>query len=482
MGTVTNNPFSEWHSLKVVFKGLTSRKRGYLLLSPFLLVVSVWAQELTALDRYVRAPDPAFRFELLSQAPMPGATTYVLEMVSQNWLTSAEVDRTEWRHWLLITKPDKPPAQTALLFINGGSNGGRAPAPDPLMALLALESGAVVADLRMVPNQPLKFADGRSRSEDALIAYTWDRFLNTGDERWPARLPMTKSAVRAMDAVQSFLASPAGGGVQVNRFVVAGGSKRGWTTWTAAAVDRRVVAIMPLVIDALNAEASYVHHWRAYGFWAPAIQDYEEVNLMRWLGTERFRALMQIEDPYEYRERLAIPKYIVNSTGDQFFLPDSSQFYFDDLPGEKYLRYVPNTDHGLASLEVPFSLLAYFQSILDGTPRPRFYWKADRGSGTIRLLTLDSPSEVKLWQATNPNARDFRLMTIGPAWTGTPLKGEDGIYAASLPPPAQGWTAFFVEMSYPSGGKFPWVFTTEVVVTPDVYPFEPPAPQALRRR
>jgi len=28
------------------------------------------------------------------------------------------------------------------------------------------------------------------------------------------------------------------------------------------------------------------------------------------------------------------------STRDQFFPPDSSQFYFNDLPGVKYLRYV----------------------------------------------------------------------------------------------------------------------------------------------
>jgi len=68
-----------------------------------------------------------------------------------------------------------------------------------------------------------------------------------------ARLPMTKSAVRAMDTVTAFLGSSrevTSGG----RFVVAGGSKRGWTTWTTAAVDKRVVGIIPIVIDVLNIE------------------------------------------------------------------------------------------------------------------------------------------------------------------------------------------------------------------------------------
>src|SRR5207247_7984522 len=90
-----------------------------------------------------------------------------------------------------------------------------------------------------------------------------------------------------------------------------------------------------------NIEPSFRHHFEAYGFWAPAINDYTELKLMDWMGTKEHRALMQIEEPYEYRDRLTLPKFIINACGDQFFLPDSSQFYFDDLPGVKYLRYVP---------------------------------------------------------------------------------------------------------------------------------------------
>src|SRR5205814_7339736 len=89
----------------------------------------------------------------------------------------------------------------------------------------------------------------KPRVEDDFIAYTWDHYIRTGDDRWPARLPMTKSAVRAMDAVTAFTATPAGGGRPVRRFVVAGASKRGWTTWATAAVDKRVVAIAPAVIE-----------------------------------------------------------------------------------------------------------------------------------------------------------------------------------------------------------------------------------------
>ena len=76
---------------------------------------------------------------------------------------------------------------------------------------------------------------------------------------------MTKSAVRAMDAVTAFCAREAGGQSKSRSFVVSGASKRGWTTWATAAVDKRVVAIIPIVIDMLNLEASFEHHWQAYG-------------------------------------------------------------------------------------------------------------------------------------------------------------------------------------------------------------------------
>ena len=124
----------------------------------------------------------------------------------------------------------------------------------------------------MVPNQPLVFhGDGKPRVEDDLVAYTWVQYFKTGDPTWPARNPMVKSAVRAMDTITAVMATKAGGEVPVNKFVVAGGSKRGWTTWLTGAVDQRVVAIVPIVIDVLNVEKSMRHHYAAYGFWAPSV-------------------------------------------------------------------------------------------------------------------------------------------------------------------------------------------------------------------
>src|ERR1700722_9033424 len=146
-----------------------------------------WAAEKTALDRYVAAADPNYKYELVSKTPGEGFTTYVLEMTSQQWRSKAEVDKPIWKHWLTIVKPEVVKSETGFLYITGGSNNDKPPAaPDAMLPTLALATGSVASEVRMVPNQPLVFAgETKLRSEDAIIAYTWDKFLRGGDDNWP---------------------------------------------------------------------------------------------------------------------------------------------------------------------------------------------------------------------------------------------------------------------------------------------------------
>src|SRR5437016_8755368 len=64
------------------------------------------AQHQTALDRYVAAPDPNYKWEVVNTIPGEGYTTYIIDLTSQQYLTSAEVDHPIWKHWLIIVKPD----------------------------------------------------------------------------------------------------------------------------------------------------------------------------------------------------------------------------------------------------------------------------------------------------------------------------------------------------------------------------------------
>lgn len=449
----------------------------------------------TALDRYIAKADPSFDWALVKTLPGQGYKTYILKMHSQTWRGKAEVDRPVWEHWVTIVEPDKiDHAETSFLNIGGGDNKGDAPgaAPDRL-SQLALDSGTVTAEVGQVPNQPLYFTDTpkAGRVEDDLVAYSRVKFMKTGDEEWPVRLAMVKSAVRAMDAVQQFLKSPehkaaAGRSLEPASFVVSGASKRGWTTWLTGVEDPRVVAIIPLVIDALNSQAITRHHYQAYGFFSRALEDYFKHGIFPdKIGTPEYEKALNIEDPYVYRnrERMKIPKFMINAAGDEFFLPDNAQFYYADMPEEKRIRYAPNCKHNMAGSDVRESLTAFYMSVLNKTPRPEYSWKMEP-DGSIAARCMENPLEVKLWHATNPNARDFRLDQIGKAWTSEPLAqanvdvedDDDRLYVGRVRVPTKGYTAYFVEFTFDSGGKYPFKFTTPVRVSPDKLPFEFPKP------
>lgn len=424
----------------------------------------------TALDDYVAKEDPAFAYSVAKTFEESAYTAIVYDMKSQHWLNESQVDRTLWQHYVTVIVPKEITQSEALLFIGGGSNrDGDPPKPEGALAQVAVNTKAILVEVKQIPNQPLRFPDehddrykDRGRVEDEMIAYGWDKFLLTQDPIWLARLPMTKAVVRAMDLVQKEHPS-------VDGFFVAGGSKRGWTTWTTAAVDKRVVGIAPAVIDVLNVVKSMDNHHAAYGFWAPAVGDYDDMKVLDRIHTPEFAKLCEIVDPLSYKDRLTMPKYIVNSAGDQFFPPNSWEFYFNELEGEKYLRYMPNTDHGL-SIEAYFNLASFYHAVINDTPRPEFSWKK-LDDGTLEVRCVTEPTKVLLWEAHNPNARDFRLESLGAVWKSTPVEPTDGVYRAEPNTPGKGWRAYFLEMEFPNPAfAMPFKFTTGISVSPDTFP------------
>jgi PhoPQ-activated pathogenicity-related protein len=432
-----------------------------------------------ALDAYVAKPDPAFSWKVAGQVSGPGYHGAVLEMVSQTWLTAKEVDKPVWKHWLTVIVPDKVAHKTGFLFITGGDNTDPAPTKaTERFAKMAVETNSVVAELDDVPNQPLRFAeDPKPRVEDEIIAYQQAKFARDRNPLDLVRLPMVKSGTQAMTAVQQFLASDAGGKLKIDGFVVSGGSKRAWTTWLVGALDRRVVAIIPIVINVLDVDATAKHHWEAMGYFSPALKDYVENGLIpKLIGSPGLSAVNKIEDPLNYRDRpsMKMPKYIINAVGDQYFPPDNTKFSYHLLPQAKRLRMIPNSKHSTAGTDINESMTAFYDAVLNHRPIPDYSWTVRKSDGAIVVRSKTRPLEVNLWQGNDPKARDFRVDTIGPkAFTSTPLtRGADGTWIGRVVKPPAGWTAYFVELVYPSGGKYAFKFTTEVSVIPDTLPYK----------
>jgi PhoPQ-activated pathogenicity-related protein len=416
--------------------------------------------ERTALDDYVNAVDPAYGWDIRSRVDGDGFTKYNIRLTSGTWRSAAEVNNPLWQHWLVLYVPDVIRDNRAFLFIDAGNTSATPPTTqiDPYAGAVAVASGLVMADLLTVPNQPLTFAgETTSRSEDSIIAYSWRKYLETGDPTWPVNLAMTRAAMRAMDAVMDFMGSPVAGNADIDSFIVSGASKRGWTTWLASATDPRVSFAIPVVADLLNMEQSFAHHYAYYnGTFSAAVKDYVNEGILdvNKFGTDGINSLLSIVDPYTYKNRLTLPKFMIYASGDEFFVPDSWQFYYDDLPGPKWIRYIANTGHGISDPNLLLDAFSILIGVSIGYQIPSYSF-SQLPDGTIEVQTSSPVVQAKLWQATNPNAREFRNAVVGNIFTSTPLTDQGGgVYRGNVSTPAQGWTAYMVELSFqiPTGG------------------------------
>lgn len=126
-----------------------------------------------------------------------------------------------------------------------------------------------------------------------------------GDEwaEWLLRFPMTKAVVKSIDAASEFIEQKHGVQNKIENVMVAGASKRGWTTWTVGAVDPRVRAICPLVMDMLRLNKQMHSHYQDLGGWTWAFQDYYWENNTEYLDTPEISAMSKHIDPWSYRYR-----------------------------------------------------------------------------------------------------------------------------------------------------------------------------------
>jgi PhoPQ-activated pathogenicity-related protein len=412
------------------------------------------------LEAYVKAPDESFKWREVNSGRVGTAEYVEYILTSQTWRG------IEWKHQLFVLLPSTMKRETrdGLLFVHSGRwrpeyelarTTTELPREAALFVRLAESIGAPIGVLRQVPFQPMF-----DRREDALIAYTFDQYLKTGESDWPLLLPMVKSAVRAMDTMQQVVKQR--WDATLESFTVAGASKRGWTTWLTAAVDDRVMAVAPMVIDVLNMRAQMDLQRATWGELSDEIRDYEALDLPTQLKTPRGEALLSMVDPFSYRKELTKPKLILLSTNDRYWPLDALRLYWDELPGPKHILYVPNQGHDLRDIgRVIGGLSAVHRYAAAQKQLPASQWSFDTTpkSTTIKVSAERPVDRVLIWTARN-ESRDFREAR----WTSSPCAKKDNGYECSAQRAASGYTAAYAELSFRDEGQPPFSTTTTVCV------------------
>jgi PhoPQ-activated pathogenicity-related protein len=414
----------------------------------------------TALQSYLHNGDATFSWEVKDTYDIGDVKAYALLLTSQKWREFV------WTHQLTVLVPKENKHDGALLFITGGSvkNGlpnwnGRDDKFNKSMADIAATNNAIVAVLRQVPNQPLF----DNLTEDALISFTLHNFKKDGDYTWPLLFPMVKSAVRAMDAVQQFSKQQLHH--DVNRFVISGASKRGWTTWLTGANDKRAQAIGPMVIDVLNMPVSLDYQIKALGDYSVQIEDYVKLGIPQGSRTESGMAVTTMVDPYSYRKTLTMPKMIFMGTNDEYWVVDNIKNYLDSIPGKNLLHYVPNAGHGLGDGKSAFEALsAFFGTTMTNTAYPNCEWTTSVTKKGVKVnikATKDELTDVIVWHADSPDT-DFR----NDNWTSDDTRlAKKGKIKITEPLPQSGYRAFYVDLKYKDVHGNSYTVSTRVFMT-----------------
>ena len=456
--------------------------RTLFIVIPFVLAYSMinfiflsTEEEYTSMSDYIESTKNEFSYDIQEVIYEENWTGYHIKMISGEWLDSKKVDQVEWWHYVDIIIPKQTTSSTGIMFIDGGEKSEDYFRLDAQSIQNAIKTEAVIVNVSNIPFQPLNFLSSEQDSfeEDDLIAFAWNKFLKQGakqkDVEWLPRFPMTRAIVRAMDLAQEIVLQ---NDIVVKDFVVSGASKRGWTAWTTAAVDSRVKAVVPMVIDMLNLVPSFENHYRSYGEFSPAVQEYVNYNIQDWLGTEEFKVLMSYIEPFSFIDKFTMPKYIINAGSDEFFSTDSWRFYYDKLPGEKIIRYVPNKNHSLDGRYLTEDLVSYFYRVINDIEIPSLSWNLSDNK-LIAELDYDGDYNVSVWTAKNDNGRDFRLWEEGELWEETSVgKLANNKYELNLSSNFKGYKATMIEFTIDPETEFPLIISTGPFVFPEKYPFD----------
>ena len=438
------------------------------------------------LSEFLARPEPDYQWKIVREEWVEEQVLAIeLELTSQTWPEGhqAGANHVQWQHRLHLFLPGQNSSHPCLLMLNSGNRHDLSMETTPsaqvdCVALCAM-TGAPVASLKDIPNQPIVFADGKPRSEDDLVAWSWKQYLQDtqANRFFPLQWPMVKSVVKAMDAIGEYTRTQYE--EAIDDFILSGTSKRGWVSWLTASADFRVSAIIPIVIDALNLKACIHHHHNVYNGWASAFHDYadDDHNILETLESEATQKLLELIDPINYQEFLQLPKFIINASADEFFPPDSARFYYQQLSSPKWLRYLPNCSHYLGretNINTTELMASAFGALLADTA-PVMSWQL-LDDGVIELRLSEKPDRVAGWSCHNLQARDFRRGTLelnGLKYESVPLKPSSQspwVYCFQPGSENKGWTAFFIEATF-SNPPFPDIkLTSGITVTPDVYP------------
>jgi PhoPQ-activated pathogenicity-related protein len=197
---------------------------------------------------------------------------------------------------------------------------------------------------------------------------------------------------------------------------------------------------------------------KSFGKFSDQIADYTKAKLVPFPDVPEAKKLWEMVDPYSYRDKLTLPKFIVNGANDPYWTTDALNLYWDGLKGDKWVVYVPNAGHNLEQTlpdgkkdrnRAIGGLITFAKSQIFDKELPKLSWKHS-GSEQKFSLKVDSsvkPSGSRLW-VVDAETRDFRKAT----WVEQPARLDGTSIFGEVEAPVKGFRCFFAEIDFEMDG------------------------------
>ncbi len=315
------------------------------------------------------------------------------------------------------------------------------------------ETCVPVLILQDVPNEQFGL------KETELMAYTIAKALETGDPSWHLVYPMAFAYSRAM-TLESILVPS-----HPDRFVLSGGSKRGYTTWIVAAHDDRVAAIAPRSFNGANLTALNETHYRVYGKPVGSLAVVHEA-LSRVNSREGLKGMLRIYDPVSYFDELSVPVMVIFGTDDQLSPPGAEQSYAPYYKGPLWFEIVANATHtGLHSSDRAAAAWRAFLAYVSG--------KSHLPEVDVSVRKVEKGLEVRSRVSSCAGCRILGVLTwysnvdrledlVWNPWQSVNMKPEEGYWEATIPVKSK-YVGIYVEVRFESGGIEGFISSPRIV-------------------
>jgi PhoPQ-activated pathogenicity-related protein len=178
---------------------------------------------------------------------------------------------------------------------------------------------------------------------------------------------------------------------------------------------------------------------------------YTRPGLPNFIDSPAGRRLVELVDPYAYRDRLAMPKLIVLGTNDRYWPLDALNLYWSGLSGPKNVLYVPNAGHDLDDeARWQSSLLCFFHAVAQKQALPTVQASVRPLDGRLQASArAEAPAlQARLWFAQAPT-RDFREAV----WSCIPMRRAGATWMADIARAPQDYAATFAALRFDLAGE-----------------------------